>query len=197
MPGGPRVYECEWLLNYRYGSFLLPDRPDVRAHAAEMDVSVEPVSEADTQGIFATIAAENMQRIHLSKAPKVAVYTPEYTEPWDDAVTLALTYAQIEYDKVWDREIIRGELRDYDWLHLHHEDFTGNYGKFFSSFANEPWYRRQVIESRRAGAGLSQRAGVQEGGRRRDCPVGCGREVPVRDVLCDRHAGHRACLAGR
>ncbi len=146
----PRVYECEWLLNYRYGSFLLPDRPDVRAHAAEMDVSVEPVSEADTQGIFATIAAENMQRIHLSKAPKVAVYTPEYTEPWDDAVTLALTYAQIEYDKVWDREIMRDGLRDYDWLHLHHEDFTGNYGKFFSSFANEPWYRRQVIESRRA-----------------------------------------------
>jgi len=146
----PRVYECEWLLNYRFGSFLLPDRDDVRAQAAEMGVSVEAVSEADAQQVFASIAAENMQRIHLSKAPKVAVYTPGYTEPWDDAVTLALTYAQIEYDKVWDREIIRDELREYDWLHLHHEDFTGNYGKFFSSFAGEPWYRRQVIESRKA-----------------------------------------------
>ena len=150
----PRVYECEWLLNYRCGSFLLPDRAEVRARAAEMGVSVEAASDADAQRVFATIEASNMQRIHLSKAPKVAVYTPAYTEPWDDAVTLALTYAQIDYDKVWDREVIRGELQEYEWLHLHHEDFTGNYGKFFSSFANEPWYRRQVIESRQAAEDL-------------------------------------------
>jgi len=150
----PRGYACEWLLNYRFGSFLLPDRPEVRARAVEMGVSLEPLGEAQAQQIFATIEAENMQRIHLTKAPKVAVYTPDYTEPWDDAVTLALTYAQVEYEKVWDREVIGGKLHEYEWLHLHHEDFTGNYGKFFSSFADAPWYRRQVIESRQAAEDL-------------------------------------------
>ncbi|MFW5868582.1 MAG: asparagine synthetase B [Armatimonadota bacterium] len=150
----PREYECEWLLNYRAGAFMLPDRSDVRARAQELGVSVEPVSVGDAETISATIEQGNMQRLHLTKAPDIAVYTPSYTEPWDDAVTLALTYAQVEYDAIWDREVIGGALEKYDWLHLHHEDFTGNYGKFFSSFANEPWYRRQVLESRSAAADL-------------------------------------------
>lgn len=146
----PREYECQWLLNYRFGSFMVPDRPDVRDRAAELGVSVEPVDAAAMAEIDAVIERSNMQRLHLTKAPTIAVYTPSYTEPWDDAVTLALTYAQVEYDTVWDREVIHGALAEYDWLHLHHEDFTGNYAKFFSTFADEPWYRRQVIESRRA-----------------------------------------------
>ncbi len=146
----PRAYECEWLLNYRAGSFLLPDLPDVRARAAEVGVSFEAVSEAGLAEIDVVIEQSNMQRLHLTRAPKIAVYTPAYTEPWDDAVTLALSYAQIDYDTVWDREVLRGGLEDYDWLHLHHEDFTGNYGRFFSTFADAPWYRRQVIESRTA-----------------------------------------------
>ncbi len=144
----PRGYECAWLLNYRFGSFLVPDRPDVRARAAEMGVTVEPVSAADLAQIDAVIERSNMQRLHLTRAPKIAVYTPAYTEPWDDAVTLALTYAQVEYDKLWDAQVMSGKLADYDWLHLHHEDFTGNYGRFFATFADQPWYRRQVIESR-------------------------------------------------
>ncbi|MBD3293231.1 MAG: asparagine synthetase B [Armatimonadia bacterium] len=150
----PRAYECEWLLNYRAGSFMLPDRPDVRSRAGEMGVSVEPVGPAEVDAISATIDGGNMQRLHLTKAPKIAVYTPSYTEPWDDAVTLALTYAQVEYDTVWDRDVMSGTLEKYDWLHLHHEDFTGNYGKFFTSFADQAWYRRQVLESRAAAADL-------------------------------------------
>ncbi len=146
----PRAYGCQWLLNYRAGSFLLPDRPDVRARAQQLGVAVEPMSAAAMAEIEAVIERSNMQRLHLTKAPKIAVYTPSYSEPWDDAVTLALTYAEVEYDRVWDREVIGGALADYDWLHLHHEDFTGNYGKFFSSFADRPWYRRQVLASRSA-----------------------------------------------
>ncbi len=150
----PRGYECEWLLNYRAGAFMLPDLPDVRARAAELAVLVEPVSAAENAELSAVIDGANMQRLHLTKAPKIAVYTPSYSEPWDDAVTLALTYAQVEYDRIWDREVMTGALEKYDWLHLHHEDFTGNYGKFFSSYADEAWYRRQVLESRAAAADL-------------------------------------------
>ncbi|NLO05651.1 MAG: asparagine synthetase B [candidate division WS1 bacterium] len=150
----PREYECQWLLNYRAGSFLLPDHADVRERAAQLGVSLEAVGPAEQAQIDAVIERSNMQRMHLTKAPRVAVYTPAYTEPWDDAVTLALTYAEVEYDTIWDREVIAGALTEYDWLHLHHEDFTGNYGKFFSSFANEPWYRRQVLESRNVASEL-------------------------------------------
>ncbi|MGD9498350.1 MAG: asparagine synthetase B [Armatimonadota bacterium] len=146
----PRAYECAWLLNYRFGSFLLPDLPDVRGRAQELGVTVEPVSDAELAQIDAVIEQSNMQRLQLTKAPKIAVYTPAYTEPWDDAVTLALSYAQVKYDELWDREVMRGGLEDYDWLHLHHEDFTGNYGRFAATFANEAWYRRQVLESRAA-----------------------------------------------
>ncbi|MGC9317640.1 MAG: asparagine synthetase B, partial [Armatimonadota bacterium] len=146
----PRAYECQWLLNYRAGSFVVPDRADVRARAEELGVAVMPISAQDRAEIDATIERSNMQRLHLTKAPEIAVYTPSYTEPWDDAVTLALTYAQVEYETIWDREVMAGALAQYDWLHLHHEDFTGNYGKLYSNFADQAWYRRQVIESRRA-----------------------------------------------
>ncbi len=150
----PRGYETQWLLNYRAGSFIVPDRSDVRARAQEMGVTVKAITDAENEAISEVIEQSNMQRLHLTRAPDIAVYTPEYAEPWDDAVTLALTYAEVDYDTVWDREVIRGALEDYDWLHLHHEDFTGNYGKFFSSFANEPWYRRQVRASRAAAEDL-------------------------------------------
>lgn len=150
----PRAYDCEWLLNYRAGSFMLPDHPDVRARAQELGVSFEAVAQADVDAISATIDQSNMQRLHLTRAPTIAVYAPSYIEPWDDAVTLALSYAEVEYDTIWDRDVMGGALGKYDWLHLHHEDFTGNYGKFFSSFADEAWYRRQVLESRSAAADL-------------------------------------------
>jgi len=140
----PRGYAVEWLLNYRGGAFLLPDVPDVAQRAKAMGVAVERASDAQVGQMYGVIGQENMERVQLEKAPKVAVYIPPDKEPWDDAVTLALTYAEIPYDKVWDTEILAGKLDDYDWLHLHHEDFTGQYGKFFVSFRHEAWYRRTV-----------------------------------------------------
>ncbi len=145
----PRVYTAEWLLNYRCGSFLLPDRPDVRLRAKALGVRVQPVSQAEVQQIYATIVQENMERIVLEKAPRVAVYVPPDKEPWDDAVTLALTYADIKYDKVWDLDVLAGKLKLYDWLHLHHEDFTGQYGRFWAAFGHQPWYQRQVATAQK------------------------------------------------
>jgi hypothetical protein len=150
----PRGYECEWLLNYRGGSFLLPDRPEVRARAQALNVALEPVTAAAVQAIYRTIAEGNMERLQLTVAPRVAVYAPPDNEPWDDAVRMALEYAQIPYKTVWDREVLAGKLSECDWLHLHHEDFTGQYGKFWATFANQPWYRRQVQSSTQMAAEL-------------------------------------------
>lgn len=143
----PRAYECEWLLNYRAGSFLLPDLPDVRARAKALNVMVEPIAAPALQRLQRTIADNNMERVQLTRAPRIAVYVPPDNEPWDDAVRMALDYAQIEFKTLWDREVLAGKLSDYEWLHLHHEDFTGQFGKFHTSFANQPWYRRQVLSS--------------------------------------------------
>lgn len=150
----PRGYECEWLLNYRCGSFLLPDLPDVRGRAKALNVSVEAVATAALARLRQTIAGNNMESVQLTRAPRVAIYVPPDNEPWDDAVRMALDYAQIEYQTVWDREVLAGKLDDYDWLHLHHEDFTGQFGKFFSSFASQPWYRRQVLSSTQVASDL-------------------------------------------
>ncbi len=150
----PRGYQCEWLLNYRCGSFLVPDRPDVRARARELGVAVEAVGDAKLGAIYNTVRRENMERLVLTKAARIAVYIPPDKEPWDDAVTLALTYAQVPYDKVWDREILGGALKRYEWLHLHHEDFTGQFGKFWASFGHEAWYQKMVVTARRTAAEL-------------------------------------------
>ena len=137
----------EWLLNYRGGSFLLPDNGALSSEAIVRGVTVEPVDEAAVARIMAEIADNNMEAIKLETAPRIAVYVPPSAPPWDDAVQLALDYAQIPYTKLWDAEVLDGKLSDYDWLHLHHEDFTGQYGKFFAAFAATDWYRRQVAEN--------------------------------------------------
>jgi hypothetical protein len=136
----------EWLLNYRAGSFLLPDRPEVRREAALRGVTVEPVGAADIARIGSIIEQSNMERVILERAPRIAVYTPGegYLNPWDDAVITALEYAGIPYDRVWDAEVLMGRLADYDWLHLHHEDFTGQYSKFFIGYANASWLQAAV-----------------------------------------------------
>ena len=102
-------------------------------------MTYEAISPAQLAQIRSQIAESNMESVILEKAPKIAVYTPENTNPWDDAVTLALVYADVPYDKVWDREVLQGRLKDYDWLHLHHEDFTGQYSKFYLTYAGAPW----------------------------------------------------------
>ena len=137
----------EWLLNYRGGSFLLPDEPRIASEAAVRGVKLEQVSGAQVAQIRAEIADNNMESVKLETAPRIAVYVPPTAPPWDDAVQLALEYAQIPYTKLWDAEVIQGRLSDYDWLHLHHEDFTGQYGKFYAAFAGTDWYRKQVAEN--------------------------------------------------
>jgi hypothetical protein len=137
----------EWLLNYRGGSFLLPDDAAIPNEALIRGVAVESVDEAGVAQIKAEIADNNMEVVKLETAPRVAVYVPPSAPPWDDAVQLALDYAQIPYTKLWDGEVLDGKLQEYDWLHLHHEDFTGQYGKFYAAFAATDWYQRQVAEN--------------------------------------------------
>jgi len=135
--------EAWWLLNYRGGSFIVNDTQFARREAAHLGVKYEVISGADRARLFAEIEASNMERVLLEKAPEVAIYAPPNKQPWDDAVMLALEYAEIEYTVLYDEEVLRGGLDDYDWLHLHHEDFTGQYGKFYASYRGQAWYRQQ------------------------------------------------------
>ncbi|MEE9269632.1 MAG: asparagine synthetase B [Candidatus Krumholzibacteria bacterium] len=136
-----------WLLNYRGGSFVIPASQKVVLEARLKNVSFSEISGSQLAVIYSEIEKENMELVVLEKAPKVAVYTPPNKQPWDDAVTLALTYAEIPFDKVFDAEVLAGALSDYDWLHLHHEDFTGQYGKFYGAYRHAEWYRTQQIQS--------------------------------------------------
>jgi len=140
-------YKADWLLNYRGGSFLIDYSDELAAECRLNAVAFEPVSLSQVTEIYAFVQSEenNMDVVRLEKAPKVAVYVPPGFQPWDDAVTLALEYAQVPYDKIWNDEILRGDLDNYDWLHLHHEDFTGQYGKFYASFSNAQWYIDQQL----------------------------------------------------
>lgn len=140
-------YKADWLLNYRGGSFLIDYSDELAAECRLNAVTFEPVSLSQVTEIYAFVQSEenNMDVVRLEKAPKVAVYVPPGFQPWDDAVTLALEYAQVPYDKIWNDEILRGDLDNYDWLHLHHEDFTGQYGKFYASFSNAQWYIDQQL----------------------------------------------------
>ncbi len=141
--------EARWLLNYRGGSFLFRNSSDIQTECAIRGVTTEIISDAQTAAILAEISKEdvNQDDIKLEKAPKIAVYSPKGKQPWDDAVTLVLTYAEIPYDVVYDGEVLDGKLADYDWLHLHHEDFTGQYGKFYAAFRHMKWYQDQVNEN--------------------------------------------------
>lgn len=137
-----KQYKASWLLNYRGGSFLLPDAAEIRKECQIRGVSFEVLSDAETNTILEEIASpsQNMETVVLEKAPKIAVYTPKGKQPWDDAVTLVLTYAEIPFTPIYDEEVLSDGLLLYDWLHLHHEDFTGQYGKFYGSSKNVPWY---------------------------------------------------------
>ncbi len=140
--------EIDWLLNYRGGSFMMDLSQRVQNEMVIRGVSYEVISDAQSNQILAVVAAPdaNMDNVKLQKAPKVAVYSPKTKQPWDDAVTLVMAYAEIPYDIVYDDEVMEGKLSQYDWLHLHHEDFTGQYGKFYQ-FKDYPWYRAQKQEA--------------------------------------------------
>lgn len=133
--------KAEWLLNYRQGSFLCDYYPQLERLCRIRGVTFETVSGSQIARIYAEIEQSNMEVVPLEKAPKIAVYAPEGYEPWDDAVMMALVYAEIPYDQIYDDEVLRGNLSEYDWVHLHHEDFTGQLGKFYSSYKTSSWYQ--------------------------------------------------------
>ncbi len=141
--------EVEWLLNYRGGSFMCQYHPSIQNELVVRGVSFEIISDAQANQIISEIAspAVNYDIMKLEKYPKIAVYSPKTKQPWDDAVTLVLTYAEIPYDIIYDDDVLKGVLPKYDWLHLHHEDFTGQYGKFYGNFSNMPWYIEQQKEA--------------------------------------------------
>jgi hypothetical protein len=150
-----RGENLEWLLNYRGGSFFMEDDPVVVREAKIRGVLIHQIGDAEVTAIYAEIEETNCEVMLLETAPRVAIYIPPGFVPWDDAVTLAFTYADIPFTAIWDEEVLRGDLGKYDWLHLHHEDFTGQFGKFYASFRNADWYRAQVAryeaEARRLG----------------------------------------------
>ena len=138
--------EVDWLLNYRGGSFLVKQVKAIEDELKIRGVSYEVLADGKVNAILNEISdpSVNMEMVKLEKAPKIAVYSPKSKLPWDDAVTLVLTYAEIPYDVIYDDEILKDKLTTYDWLHLHHEDFTGQYGRFWSSFRNTTWYQEDV-----------------------------------------------------
>ena len=148
--------DMSWLLNYRAGSFMCPYNQKLEDECVIRDVTYEVISDLQATNILNEIASmeNNMNEIRLTKIPKIAVYSPKNKLPWDDAVTLVLTYAEIPYDVLYDTEILNGELPKYDWLHLHHEDFTGQYGKFWGSYKNAAWYQEDVQEQEATAAKL-------------------------------------------
>jgi hypothetical protein len=152
-----RGIEVDWLLNYRGGSFMFDAVEVASTECRVRGVSFEQISGSQAARVYADVQAEdnNMDVVRLEKAPKIAVYAPPTFRPWDDAVVLAMEYAEIPYDKVWEEDVLAGKLSQYDWLHLHHEDFTGQYGKFYASFSSAPWYIEQQTtyerEARRLG----------------------------------------------
>ncbi len=141
--------EVDWLLNFKAGSFMFAYEQSYERELKIRGVSYEVISEAQVSEILLQIAKPdvNMELVKLYKAPKIAVYSPKTKQPWDDAVTMVLTYAEIPYEVVFDDEVLGEKLLKYDWLHLHHEDFTGQYGKFYAQFANAAWYQAEVREN--------------------------------------------------
>ena len=152
--------KVKWLLNYRGGSFLVPDSPETQRECQIRGVSFEVISDSKTEQILTDISSpsKNMDAVVLEKAPKIAVYSPEGNLPWDDAVTMVLTYAEIPYTRIYDEEVLGDQLILYDWLHLHHEDFTGQYGKFYRAYRTAPWY----IEEKKNAEALAAKLGYNK-----------------------------------
>lgn len=152
--------KVQWLLNYRGGSFLLPDGEAIRKECQIRGVSFEVLSDGQAEQILDEISSpsQNQDAVILEKAPQIAVYSPKENQPWDDAVTMVLTYAEIPYTTIYDEEVLGDKLALYDWLHLHHEDFTGQYGRFYGAYRSVPWY----IEAKEQAEALAQKLGYSK-----------------------------------
>jgi len=151
---------ADWLLNYRGGSFMFDYSEKIALQCRLKGVSFEKISGSQAIEIYAFVQSDdqNMDVVRLEKAPKIAVYVTPGSQPWDDAVTLVFEYAEVPYTKIWVDEILRGDLENFDWLHLHHEDFTGQYGKFYASFAGSQWYeeQRHIYETKAKNLGIGK-----------------------------------------
>ncbi|MDC6386766.1 asparagine synthetase B [Flagellimonas taeanensis] len=152
--------KVQWLLNYRGGSFLLPDGDAIRKECQIRGVSFEVLTDGQAEQILDEISSpsQNQDAVVLEKAPKIAVYSPKENQPWDDAVTMVLTYAEIPYVTIYDEEVLSDKLALYDWLHLHHEDFTGQYGRFYGAYRSVPWY----IEAKEQAEELARELGYDK-----------------------------------
>ena len=157
-------HKVQWLLNYRGGSFLLEDVKEFRDACTIRGVSYEVISNQKATAILQAIKSpsQNMDAVLLEKAPKIAVYSPKEKKPWDDAVTMVLTYAEIPYDIVYDEDILNDALLKYEWLHLHHEDFTGQFGKFYGAFRTAPWYIENKVNAEKLAQDLGYEKVSQE-----------------------------------
>lgn len=155
-----RELKVQWLLNYRGGSFLMSDTQDLRNECLIRGVSYEVLSDASAKSLLDQIKSPslNQEAVVLEKVPKIAVYAPQQNQPWDDAVTMALTYAEIPYVTIYDEEVLTDQLPIYDWLHLHHEDFTGQFGKFYGAYKATPWY----IEGKKLAEDLARQMGFKK-----------------------------------
>ena len=184
---------AEWFINYRGGSFLLPDGPELRKRATLDGVTFEPLDNGRLAQIRAEIASGNMDAVTLEKAPKIAIYTPPKSPPWDDAVTLALRYAGIEYTTVWDDEVMNGDLKKYDWLHLLPRGLHRAAQQAVPRLPRRAVVRRAARAKSRCGEAPRVRddSRAQEGRGGADPAIRRGRRVPVRDVRRDRDAGAR------
>jgi hypothetical protein len=156
--------KVKWLLNYRGGSFLLPNFEEIQRECQIRGVSFEVISDANAEGILQDISSpsQNMEAVVLEKAPKIAVYTPYGKQPWDDAVTMVLSYAEIPYETIYDEDVLNDALLLFDWLHLHHEDFTGQFGKFYRSYRSAPWYIKEKKDAETLAAKLGYNKVSQE-----------------------------------
>ncbi|WP_303319082.1 asparagine synthetase B [Flavivirga abyssicola] len=156
--------KVKWLLNYRGGSFLLPDTDDIQRECQIRGISFEVISNSKVESILEEISSpsKNMEAVILEKAPKIAVYTPKGKLPWDDAVTMVLKYAEIPYETVYDEEVLNDGLLLFDWLHLHHEDFTGQYGKFYGAYRAASWYIQEKKDAEALAAKLGYNKVSQE-----------------------------------
>ncbi|WP_370478092.1 asparagine synthetase B [Tamlana flava] len=152
--------KVKWLLNYRGGSFLLPDTEAIQRECQIRGVSFEVISNDKAEYILQEISSpsQNMEAVVLEKAPKIAVYTPSGKLPWDDAVTMVLQYAEIPYETIYDEEVLNDGLLVFDWLHLHHEDFTGQFGKFYAQYRAASWY----IQEKKEAEELAQKLGYSK-----------------------------------
>ncbi|MFA7287880.1 MAG: asparagine synthetase B [Melioribacteraceae bacterium] len=159
--------KADWLLNYRGGSFMLDYSDQLAMKCRIKGVAFETLSQQQAAQIYAEVQSEenNMDVARLEIAPKIAVFVPPGFQPWDDAVTLALQYAEVKYDKIWIEDILRGDLKKFDWLHLHHEDFTGQFGKFYAAFSNAQWYIEQqtLLENEAKKLGFKKVSEMEKG----------------------------------